>query len=66
MEPLEWAEVALPCVAWMRRYRWKEDLQADLAAGITVGVILVPQVPRLLLGTLFCFVRIECPHALGK
>lgn len=44
MGPLEWAEAALPCVAWMRRYRWKEDLQADLAAGITVGVMLVPQV----------------------
>ncbi|XP_062193851.1 sulfate transporter 4.1, chloroplastic-like isoform X2 [Phragmites australis] len=43
MGPLEWAEAALPCVAWMRRYRWKEDLQADLAAGITVGVMLVPQ-----------------------
>jgi hypothetical protein len=47
------------------RYSWKEDLQADLAAGITVGVMLVPQVPRLL-RILFCFVRIECPLALGK
>lgn len=44
MGPLEWAEAALPCVAWTRKYRWKEDLQADLAAGITVGVMLVPQV----------------------
>lgn len=44
MGPLEWAEAALPCVSWMRRYRWKEDLQADLTAGITVGVMLVPQV----------------------
>ncbi|XP_039800798.1 sulfate transporter 4.1, chloroplastic-like isoform X2 [Panicum virgatum] len=43
MRPVEWAEAALPCVAWMRKYRWKEDLQADLAAGITVGVMLVPQ-----------------------
>jgi len=41
---VEWAEAALPCVAWMQKYRWKEDLQADLAAGITVGVMLVPQV----------------------
>lgn len=44
MGPWEWAEAALPCLAWMRRYRWKEDLQADLAAGVTVGVMLVPQV----------------------
>ncbi|XP_051186420.1 sulfate transporter 4.1, chloroplastic [Lolium perenne] len=43
MGPWEWAETALPCLAWMRRYRWKEDLQADLTAGITVGVMLVPQ-----------------------
>ncbi|OEL23327.1 Sulfate transporter 4.1, chloroplastic [Dichanthelium oligosanthes] len=43
MGPLEWAEAALPCVAWIRKYRWKEDVQADLAAGITVGVMLVPQ-----------------------
>ncbi|KAG2627177.1 hypothetical protein PVAP13_3KG227912 [Panicum virgatum] len=43
MRPVEWAEAALPCVAWMQKYRWKEDLQADLAAGITVGVMLVPQ-----------------------
>nr|CAB3504581.1 unnamed protein product [Digitaria exilis] len=47
MGPLEWAEAALPCVAWMRKYRWKEDLQADLAAGITVGVMLVPQDGKL-------------------
>jgi sulfate transporter 4 len=45
MGPWEWAEAALPCLAWMRRYRWKDDLQADLTAGITVGVMLVPQVP---------------------
>ncbi|WVZ63075.1 hypothetical protein U9M48_012740 [Paspalum notatum var. saurae] len=43
MGPLDWAEAALPCVAWLRKYRWKEDFQADLAAGITVGVMLVPQ-----------------------
>jgi len=30
-------------VAWTRNYRWKQDLQADLASGITVGVMLVPQ-----------------------
>ncbi|KQJ86926.1 hypothetical protein BRADI_4g08520v3 [Brachypodium distachyon] len=43
MGPREWMDAALPCLAWMRRYRWKEDFQADLAAGITVGVMLVPQ-----------------------
>ncbi|KAG8056378.1 hypothetical protein GUJ93_ZPchr0002g26453 [Zizania palustris] len=43
MGPRDWAETALPCLSWMRMYRWKEDLQADLAAGVTVGVMLVPQ-----------------------
>uniref|UniRef100_A0A0D9XBG8 STAS domain-containing protein n=1 Tax=Leersia perrieri TaxID=77586 RepID=A0A0D9XBG8_9ORYZ len=43
MGPRDWAEAALPCLSWMRSYRWEEDLQADLAAGITVGVMLVPQ-----------------------
>uniref|UniRef100_A0A0E0IGL3 STAS domain-containing protein n=1 Tax=Oryza nivara TaxID=4536 RepID=A0A0E0IGL3_ORYNI len=43
MGPRDWAEAALPCLSWMRTYRLKEDLQADLAAGITVGVMLVPQ-----------------------
>jgi sulfate transporter 4 len=47
MGPLDWAEAALPCVAWTRNYRWKQDLQADLASGITVGVMLVPQVHPL-------------------
>ena len=47
MGPREWAEAALPCLAWMRSYPWKEDFQADLAAGVTVGVMLVPQVPLL-------------------
>ena len=43
MGPRDWAEAALPCLSWMRTYRLKEDLQADLAAGSTVGVMLVPQ-----------------------
>mmetsp|Transcript_8848 Transcript_8848/g.32622 ORF Transcript_8848/g.32622 Transcript_8848/m.32622 type:complete len:725 (-) Transcript_8848:795-2969(-) len=32
----------LPCLSWMRRYTW-HDLQGDLIAGITVGVMVVPQ-----------------------
>jgi sulfate transporter 4 len=54
MGPLEWAEAVLPCWAWMRKYRWKEDLQADLAAGVTVGVMLVPQVPAPPYDRFFC------------
>ncbi|KAJ7971323.1 Sulfate transporter [Quillaja saponaria] len=39
----EWIEVFLPCYRWIRTYKWREYFQADLMAGITVGVMLVPQ-----------------------
>ncbi|XP_077214484.1 putative sulfate transporter 4.2 isoform X2 [Tasmannia lanceolata] len=39
----EWMELFLPCSRWIRKYKWREYLQADLMAGITVGVMLVPQ-----------------------
>ncbi|ONI24156.1 hypothetical protein PRUPE_2G227400 [Prunus persica] len=40
---VEWLEVFLPCTRWIRTYKWREYLQVDLMAGITVGVMLVPQ-----------------------
>uniref|UniRef100_A0A165WFF6 STAS domain-containing protein n=1 Tax=Daucus carota subsp. sativus TaxID=79200 RepID=A0A165WFF6_DAUCS len=39
----EWIEMFVPCYRWMRIYNWSEYLQADLMAGVTVGVMLVPQ-----------------------
>lgn len=39
----EWIEMFVPCYRWIRIYNWNEYLQADLMAGITVGVMLVPQ-----------------------
>lgn len=41
---VEWLEVFLPCTRWIRTYKWREYLQVDLMSGITVGVMLVPQV----------------------
>ncbi|XP_078429472.1 sulfate transporter 4.1, chloroplastic-like [Wolffia australiana] len=38
-----WVELLLPCSRWIRSYDWKEYLQVDVMAGITVGVMLVPQ-----------------------
>lgn len=32
----------LPCLDWLSRYSW-QDLQGDLVAGVTVGVMVVPQ-----------------------
>ncbi|XP_074558582.1 sulfate transporter 4.1, chloroplastic-like [Curcuma longa] len=43
MSATDWLELLLPCTRWMRNYRLREYLQADLMAGITVGVMLVPQ-----------------------
>ncbi|XP_058761217.1 sulfate transporter 4.1, chloroplastic-like [Vicia villosa] len=40
---LEWLEFFLPCSRWIRIYKWREYFQVDLMAGITVGVMLVPQ-----------------------
>ncbi|PSS32604.1 Sulfate transporter 4.2 like [Actinidia chinensis var. chinensis] len=39
----EWIELFLPCFLWLRTYKWREYLQLDLMAGITVGIMLVPQ-----------------------
>ncbi|XP_051116171.1 sulfate transporter 4.1, chloroplastic-like [Andrographis paniculata] len=39
----EWIQLFLPCYRWMSTYKWREYLQADLMAGTTVGVMLVPQ-----------------------
>ncbi|KAI9156758.1 hypothetical protein LWI28_011728 [Acer negundo] len=40
---IEWIEMVLPCFRWIRTYNYREYLQVDLMAGITVGVMLVPQ-----------------------
>lgn len=62
---IEWLELFLPCFRWIRTYKWREYLQVDLMAGITVGVMLVPQVcllnsvPTRLLST-FQLVSVLC------
>ncbi|PKA63258.1 putative sulfate transporter 4.2 [Apostasia shenzhenica] len=43
MSAMEWMELFVPCARWIRNYRWKVCLQADLIAGTTVGIMLVPQ-----------------------
>ncbi|KAJ9684117.1 hypothetical protein PVL29_016557 [Vitis rotundifolia] len=39
----DWTDVLVPCSRWIRTYQWRDYLQIDLAAGLTVGVMLVPQ-----------------------
>ncbi|KAG0463745.1 hypothetical protein HPP92_019310 [Vanilla planifolia] len=43
MSAMEWLELLFPCTRWIRTYQWKECLQADVMAGVTVGIMLVPQ-----------------------
>ncbi|KAL8159746.1 hypothetical protein V2J09_001283 [Rumex salicifolius] len=43
MSTTDWICVFLPCYRWIRSYQFNEYLQNDVAAGITVGVMLVPQ-----------------------
>ncbi|KAL7147986.1 hypothetical protein ABFS83_06G148400 [Erythranthe nasuta] len=43
MTRAEWIQLFLPCYRWISTYEWREYLQPDLMAGITVGVMLVPQ-----------------------
>ena len=44
MKTVDWLDFLLPCCRWMRGYNWRENLQPDVVAGVTVGVMLVPQV----------------------
>ncbi|GAB2222776.1 hypothetical protein Drorol1_Dr00016902 [Drosera rotundifolia] len=41
--PNEWIGLFFPCYRWIRTYKWREYLQNDVVAGLTVGVMLVPQ-----------------------
>ncbi|CAD5164353.1 unnamed protein product [Musa acuminata subsp. malaccensis] len=43
MTATEWLEMLLPCTRWICRYRSGDYLELDLTAGVTVGVMLVPQ-----------------------
>lgn len=53
---LEWLELFLPCSRWIRTYNWREYFKVDLMAGVTVGIMLVPQViyARVLTHTHMC------------
>jgi len=44
MRLVDWIDTLFPCFRWIRTYRWSEYFKLDLMAGITVGIMLVPQV----------------------
>lgn len=39
----EWLNTALPITKWLMIYKWKDFLLNDILAGLTVGVMIVPQ-----------------------
>ncbi|WCJ19512.1 sulfate transporter 4.1 [Euphorbia peplus] len=43
MSCVDWIDAVLPCCRWIRSYNWKDYFQVDLMAGVTIGVMLVPQ-----------------------
>ncbi|KAL2896467.1 putative sulfate transporter 4.2 [Bienertia sinuspersici] len=44
MTTTEWIAFLLPCYRWIRSYNFHDYLQCDLMAGLTVGVMVVPQI----------------------
>ena len=38
-----WAEAAIPMVTWLKTYDFRSCLISDIIAGLTVGVMIVPQ-----------------------
>ncbi|WIA34220.1 hypothetical protein OEZ86_012573 [Tetradesmus obliquus] len=40
---LDWLQLFLPCVKWLRTYKVKEYLLWDIIAGVSVGFMVVPQ-----------------------
>ncbi|XP_062092757.1 probable sulfate transporter 4.2 isoform X1 [Humulus lupulus] len=40
---IDWLDLLLPCSRWIRTYKWREYLQIDVMAGVTIGIMLVPQ-----------------------
>ena len=39
----DWLATFLPMTAWLSTYKWKSYLQNDILAGLTVGVMIIPQ-----------------------
>lgn len=39
----DWAETIIPMLSWLKTYDWRTSLLSDFIAGLTVGVMIVPQ-----------------------
>jgi sulfate transporter 4 len=39
----DWISTFLPMYGWMRTYQWRQFLLTDIVAGLTVGIMVIPQ-----------------------
>jgi len=39
----DWMEAVLPMCSWLKTYDWRKALLTDVIAGVTVGVMIIPQ-----------------------
>ena len=39
----DWLATFVPAFVWLRTYAWRVDLFADVMAGLTVGIMIIPQ-----------------------
>eukprot|EP00934_Nitzschia_sp_Nitz4_P005392 Nitzschia sp. Nitz4//scaffold22_size323478//249329//251829//NITZ4_000572-RA/size323478-augustus-gene-0.245-mRNA-1//-1//CDS//3329543130//5382//frame0 len=39
----DWTVTLLPMCRWLRNYQWRDNLLTDALAGLTVGVMIIPQ-----------------------
>jgi sulfate transporter 4 len=39
----DWAEAIFPMCSWLKTYDWRSTLFSDVIAGLTVGVMIIPQ-----------------------
>lgn len=39
----DWFAYFIPCLRWLRTYRWKDWLLTDILAGLSVGAMVIPQ-----------------------
>jgi sulfate transporter 4 len=39
----DWISTLLPMYGWLRTYQWRQFLPTDIIAGLTVGIMVIPQ-----------------------
>eukprot|EP01023_Acetabularia_acetabulum_P017954 TRINITY_DN19038_c0_g1_i2.p1 TRINITY_DN19038_c0_g1~~TRINITY_DN19038_c0_g1_i2.p1 ORF type:complete len:768 (-),score=144.29 TRINITY_DN19038_c0_g1_i2:2692-4830(-) len=40
---IDWLNTLIPCSRWLATYQWRSFIIADIIAGLTVGIMVIPQ-----------------------